>query len=251
MRFGKIGYRPLFTDLPYDAEVEWLESTGTQWIDTGILPTVDMSANITLSYQKDSAYPAFGTRSQANSQAFTAALDTYLISTASRYSGQFDDVSANHINFIKPNIGQKFSFYLSKEGGFFDGIMVNNYQSTPHTFTPYGTCYLFGRNDSQNTKASCRIYSFLLAINNILIRDFIPVRINTIGAMYDKISKTLFYNAGTGAFIVGPDKVAGGATDDKRHRTKLIRTSFSKARSRQQLRATSFSAKRNRKEAAI
>ena len=27
--------------LPYDAEVEYLESTGTQYIDTGWLPTLD------------------------------------------------------------------------------------------------------------------------------------------------------------------------------------------------------------------
>ena len=29
--------------LPYDAEVEWLESTGTQWNDTGIRPAQDLS----------------------------------------------------------------------------------------------------------------------------------------------------------------------------------------------------------------
>lgn len=25
--------------IPYDAEIEYLQSTGTQWIDTGVVPT--------------------------------------------------------------------------------------------------------------------------------------------------------------------------------------------------------------------
>ena len=34
--------------LPYDAEVEYLESTGTQWIDTGIIATEDTRVKATL-----------------------------------------------------------------------------------------------------------------------------------------------------------------------------------------------------------
>ena len=38
------------------------------------------------------------------------------------------------------------------------------------------------------------------------VRDFIPVRVVTVGYMYDRVSGQLFGNAGTGAFIIGPDK---------------------------------------------
>ena len=38
------------------------------------------------------------------------------------------------------------------------------------------------------------------------VRDFIPVRKDGVGYMYDKISGQLFGNAGTGAFVIGPDK---------------------------------------------
>lgn len=45
--------------LPYDAEVEWLESTGTQWIDTGVSGVAGLNINmrfmplypVTTSYQ--------------------------------------------------------------------------------------------------------------------------------------------------------------------------------------------------------
>ncbi len=36
----KMWMKKLSPQLPYDAEVEYLESTGTQWIDTRVIPTV-------------------------------------------------------------------------------------------------------------------------------------------------------------------------------------------------------------------
>jgi hypothetical protein len=36
--------------------------------------------------------------------------------------------------------------------------------------------------------------------------DLVPVRIGNVGYMYDKVSGKLFGNAGTGNFILGPDK---------------------------------------------
>ena len=42
-------------------------------------------------------------------------------------------------------------------------------------------------------------------IDGVLVRDFIPVRVGQVGYMYDRVSGQLFGNAGTGAFIVGPD----------------------------------------------
>ena len=42
--------------------------------------------------------------------------------------------------------------------------------------------------------------------NGLTVRDFIPVRVGDVGYMYDRVSGDLFGNAGTGAFIIGPDK---------------------------------------------
>ena len=50
-----------------------------------------------------------------------------------------------------------------------------------------------------------RIYSAQITDNTILARDLIPVRVGQVGYMYDRVSKKLFGNAGTGAFVLGPD----------------------------------------------
>ena len=39
-----------------------------------------------------------------------------------------------------------------------------------------------------------------------VIADYIPVRKGTVGYLYDRVSGKLFGNAGTGDFVLGPDK---------------------------------------------
>ena len=38
-----------------------------------------------------------------------------------------------------------------------------------------------------------------------LVRDYIPVKKNNIGYLFDKVSGQLFGNAGGGSFVCGPD----------------------------------------------
>jgi len=52
---------------------------------------------------------------------------------------------------------------------------------------------------------SDKVYSYKLYDNDILVRDFIPVRIGNIGYMFDKVTGKMFGNSGTGNFILGPD----------------------------------------------
>jgi hypothetical protein len=60
--------------------------------------------------------------------------------------------------------------------------------------------------------SEARVYGFKAWDGDrILVRNFIPIRFTnennqTEGAMYDKVTKQLFRNAGTGSFIIGPDK---------------------------------------------
>ena len=42
-------------------------------------------------------------------------------------------------------------------------------------------------------------------INNIVVRNFVPVRVENVGYMYDTVSRRLFGNIGTGNFILGSD----------------------------------------------
>ena len=65
-----------------------------------------------------------------------------------------------------------------------------------------------------------RNYSAKLYDSGVLVRDMIPVRVGAVGAVYDKRgtggmnpdgsarNDGMYYNRGTGAFVVGPDITA-------------------------------------------
>ena len=55
------------------------------------------------------------------------------------------------------------------------------------------------------TNGSMRIYYCNITVGDV-VHEFIPVRVGSVGYMYDKQTKQLFGNLGTGSFTLGPDK---------------------------------------------
>ena len=45
-----------------------------------------------------------------------------------------------------------------------------------------------------------------MTVNGTLVRSYVPVRVGSVGYLFDRVSGQLFGNAGTGAFTLGPDK---------------------------------------------
>lgn len=64
-----------------------------------------------------------------------------------------------------------------------------------------GLC-LFGYNTSVG---ATKIYELKVYESDVLVLDYIPIRVGSVGYMYDKVSGQLFGNAGTGDFVIGPD----------------------------------------------
>lgn len=70
--------------------------------------------------------------------------------------------------------------------------------------------FAINSDNQPNNLARMRLYSLKIYSNGVLVRDFIPVRFTneqgqSEGAMYDRVTRRLFRNSGTGEFIVGPD----------------------------------------------
>lgn len=191
--------------LPYNAEIEYLESTGTQYINTGILPSKDLRTKVVQAFTgnfilKNSS--VFGSRGQGNSRYWANYDDGFEIG----YGGYLKTsvvVHPNEICTIDFNYIKNDSHYFSLNG------IEYNVTGTPNT---QYSIVLFGR-VVENTAPSLsplRIYKVQFIRNNVLIGDLIPVRVGQVGYMYDKVSGQLFGNAGTGDFILGPDVTSGG-----------------------------------------
>lgn len=191
--------------LPYDAELEYLESTGTQWIDTGIIGGSSSKVEISASSSNTALNMGlFGSRNASLVKAFI--IWQRVTNTSVRFD--FADNSANRVIANAAWDTSGFNTVI-KDGpnNTLNGVAGAN--NATATFTCEYPFYLFSINTAgtATSNASVRIYSCKIWQNGVLVRDFIPVRKGTVGYMYDRVSGKLFGNAGTGDFVLGPDVV--------------------------------------------
>lgn len=200
--------------LPYDAEVEYIESTGTQWIDTGIAARegliVECTGNI---LQYAATVYLFGCVGGSRTQQFgvyTNAQDSKYVYIAGAVSGLYTTSvligKDRHIFVIDTTAGAK-TFSV-------DGSIEKTWDTS--LGVTLSNIFLFARSDSSYTSAS-RMYSFSIkdAATGQMLLDLVPVRTTNAlgeceGAMYDRVSGEIFRNQGTGAFGFGTDIAGGG-----------------------------------------
>lgn len=194
---------------PYDAEIEFLESTGggtrlkTTYIDTGIHLTGGSSVEIRYRTTNTTLYYSgiFSSRKFPIDHATSYTLlgyDRFDYGGTGSTASWAQDTNV-HTLLIEP-IDSKLSIVL-------DGKQLKKVGL--RTFTSAETTILFA--DRANVGFGGAIYYFKIwDESGKLIFDGIPVRFTnengeTEGAMYDKVSGKLFGNAGTGAFVLGSD----------------------------------------------
>ena len=87
-------------------------------------------------------------------------------------------------------------------------LVVDSSTTTPNyasTIVSGGNIFIFaaskGTSGLAGAKARMKLYYFKIYENDVLIRDFIPVLDqNNVACLFDLVSQTFFYNAGTGIF---------------------------------------------------
>ena len=181
--------------------VEYLESTGTQYIDTEIKTNGDLKVLMDFEVSNTSNTQFyFGSRIGVHQKSYTFLY--YSNRFRSDYSNQADVYTGN----IESISGfPRFKIDMNKN---ITKIINNNYNIT-YTYSSFESdlnIYLFAIN--QNGKAysysSIKLYSFKLYDNDTLVRDFIPViDSNSKPCLFDKVSRECYYNQGTGEFLYG------------------------------------------------
>ena len=202
--------------MPYDAEVEYLQSTGTAYIDT-LVRDIELT---------NSDWELFIQTNESNGGA--------LFGTAKRGHGCYtsDDVPCLHVSYsyqqgraMRVNMTWKryrtggiVELHIKCKNGIVSSTTNGSAVSWGTTVFPTFTIpafFLFGFANNgyeYNTvsRPSAQLGKCWLSVGGIKIFDLIPVRIGTTGYMYDKVSRQLLGNSGTGTFILGPDVISGG-----------------------------------------
>lgn len=186
--------------LPYDAEIEYLESTGTQWIDTGIVPTINTEARVKWSPVRTNLGGFFGARDNYTSGRFCCTT----FAGGSQFT--FAMTQGNWPTQMVSLTLQAIYDCTAKNGSY----SVNGEVYTTPALSTFNSekSFLFFKQDSNERTyyAEMRLYAAHIIENGHKVIDLIPVRVGTTGYMYDKVSGQLFGNAGTGQFILGQDK---------------------------------------------
>lgn len=190
--------------------VEYIESSGTQWIDIGYTPQSDnveyecawieptLESRVTLFGSTNTDY-------SANSNRWSGT--HYKPSTTGMYSATgitdgvatISNIVAGEMNYVHTVID--------------NGTITRTQNGTTTTGTYSGTIQnginigLFADIRNSDVIEICQNVKFFywrMKDNGVWVRDMWPCYDpDGVACLYDKVSKTYFYNAGTGEFIAG------------------------------------------------
>ena len=180
-------------------EVEYIESTGTQWIDTGVLGEAYAIIDCQGTEITTSSQIVLGTYTSSPSY-FAQYSNTGKWGISSQVYGALTDIDYT--------TRAKFEINFSKTNAY---IKVNGTTYTydaPQVFVDTETFALFrakGRAATNYYYANARIYSVSFIQNGTLIRNMIPCyrKSDNVIGMYDIVNNTFYTNAGTGTFNKG------------------------------------------------
>ena len=214
----------------YDSQISFLESTGTQYIDCEYIPkgttkielkskVIDCAFN-SISGNYRLFMPLFGAvdYNSVHNKFWAAYVSENSTSSTKHLLYYYNSGGTQiYVNY-KPQLTSDaqvkvwFTHSFNRNDVYRNGSQLQASGTNPADSSSINySMYLFSVNANTNTKVKTGTsklqveYFRIKDENDNLIRDFIPVRVGTIGYMYDKVSQRLFRNKGTGDFVLGPD----------------------------------------------
>lgn len=193
--------------LPYDAEVDYVGIRQGQWIDTEYVPTgTDIVIEATIRFQ---GYPTtsnyirwFVARNGAAYRSYRMIKGTS--NSALIFNNANNDSNGKTISFT-PVVGTSYNIRMELGKVIINGATYTTDSVT--TGTENTDRLRIGSNTSALAGTNMDIYMFRVYKSGVLVLDLLPVRLYGIGYLYDKISKRLLGNLGSGSLIVGNEIV--------------------------------------------
>ena len=179
--------------------IQSITSTGNEYIDTGIVPNattaIEMHYNTTNCADNTVMFGA-GAWNNNTSFYFYQSVRYYF-----RYNNSIVYLSMPYESgvdaFFSVSTNASNNFYLNVGGNVKTGTSTQAYTGT-------SKLSIFALTGG-STKSRLTLYSFKIWQNGELVRDFVPVRSAGNAGLWDFVTSSFFKNAGTGAFLAGPN----------------------------------------------
>ena len=180
------GDRKMVRTLPYLRRVAYLESHGTEWIDTGVLSSSELEVEVDFVCNMGFVFGTYVSPYQ------------FACDTDSPGYWRIDGYGQNPSRNISKGI--RHTIVLRNGPSTLDGNVVLNINVS---FFDEGSRVLLFKADTKPCLIGM-VYSCSISKNGKKLRSYIPV-LDFSGrpAMYDEVSGQFFYNQGTGEFTWG------------------------------------------------
>lgn len=181
-------------------QVDYIESNGTQYIDTGVYGNLNTEI-IAKASSNGNSVQLFGDITTTNSA--ISCNFSFGGAVGSRFGNK--NVSAILGNYITADV--TFELIENKNGIYIDNNEAIIFNTTDN-FTTTKTLILLNRNSSSGTTTNGwggKLYYVKIYDNNMLVRDFIPCYRNSDNevGLYDLVNNVFYTNQGTGVFTYG------------------------------------------------
>ena len=173
--------------------LEYIQSTGTQYIDTGFKP--NQNTRVLCEFlTKSSNTSLFGSQEAWGSKSYSFGSNTASFGANWTTSLSFNDGVKHIVDFKNNSISVDDNVLLN-----YSGTFQINYDM-----------YVLANNEKDTTVyySSAKLYSCKIYDNGTMIRDYIAAKLSdgTVG-LYDKLNGLLYINAGTDVFEAGPSSL--------------------------------------------
>jgi len=199
--------------------VEYIECSGTQYIDTGIKPSAQLNVIVSFSHKsfnsenmvlgassstlyKDGIHYVLDVSNNKTQLAFgkTVKTGSVVFSANTIYTA---NINEDHNGSLR--INGTLDVNVPGETQFPDCNLFLFIRNINGTADPNSTYHFIGK-----------IYSCIMYEGDVLVRDFVPCICKSTGAigMYDRVSNQFFENLGTGSFVAGSEQsIIKGASE--------------------------------------
>ena len=185
--------------------VEYIESSGTQWINTGIIgsPSVEyrLDAYVYESNRNGTHHLISSNKSRGSGQY------RYVLRVTENdnsYSARYGDSGLTKVPFDGSNVFGRHVFELKNGQYSIDGGTKTSFNvNSGSNGIPFA---LFGNFENNQFYEGSSIKVFSLSIHDDTTeKDFLPVTKNGEAGLYDQVNGVFYGNAGTGSFTAGPE----------------------------------------------
>ena len=179
-------------------QLEYIEGTGTQYIDTGFKPNLNTRTVIDFKLTKNihGETGIFGYSNSSNDSHYHFYVNGL---SNNRWSFGYGNYPSNQIS---PHDLNRHTVELNKNQAYIDGVLVATLNTTATSFSYRGSMYLFGVS-GYSAYAPMRLYSCRIYDNGTLVRDFVPCKNSSdVVGLYDTVNNQ-FYSSRTSIPFIG------------------------------------------------